>query len=75
MFSPEETFVISWNKTASKAEVVVLDAVSGNTLHVLCDPWRPLFAIDCDFVSDEECVVISTDIRFEQRFVQLFNVK
>ena len=46
-----------------------------NTLHVLCNPWRRLFAIDCDFVSDEECVVTSTDIRLKQRFVQLFNVK
>ena len=74
-FSPEETFVISCDKTASGARVIVLDAVSGNTLHVLCNPGRPLFARECDFVSDGECVVLSEDIRVKQWFVQLFNVK
>ena len=73
-FSPEETFVISCDKTASGARVVVLDAVSGNTLHVLCNPGRP-FARECDFVSDGECVVLSEDIHVKQWFVQLFNVK
>ena len=74
-FSPEETFVVSCVQVAFEPRVVVLDAVSGNTLHVLCNPWRRLDPIDCDFVSDKECVVISRDVRFDQWFVQVFNVK
>ena len=74
-FSPAETFVISCCKPWSEAGIVVLDAVSGNTLHVLCGAC-PLWSVcDCEFVSDEECVVILKDIRLERWFVQLFNVK
>ena len=74
-FSPAETLVISCCKPWCEAGIVVLDAVSGNTLHVLCGTC-PLWSVcDCEFVSDEECVVISKAIILEQWRVQLFNVK
>ena len=74
-FSPAETFVISYSEMWKGAGIVVHDAVSGNTLHVLCRTCRPWSVCDYQFVSDEECVVISESTRFEQRRVQLFNVK
>ena len=74
-FSPAETFVISYSQTWSQAGIVVLDAISGNTLHVLCITCDPWFLLDCEFVSDEECVVISKDVRLKQWRVQLLNVK
>ena len=74
-FSPAETFVISYSEMWKGAGIVVHDAVSGNTLHVLCRTCRPWSVCDCQFVSDEECVVISKSTRFEQWRVQLFNVK
>ena len=74
-FSPGETFVISYGTRWSKVGIVVLDAVSGNTLHVLYSTCHPWLVFDCEFVSDEECVVNSKDIRLEQGRVHLFNVK
>jgi len=73
-FSPAETFVIICPYVLLKAAVYVLDAVSGKTLHVLSSGsgLRSFFA--CEFVSDEECVVIS-EAPSEQCLVQLFNVK
>ena len=52
LFSPAEQFVVTW----SRNEMLVLDAVSGTTLHILCRNDR---VSDCKFVSDEECVVSS----------------
>ena len=72
-FSPAETFVISCSEMYSGA-AVVLDAVSGNTLHFLSITYHRLSVFDCQFVSDEECVFISKDDRLEQWRVQLFNV-
>ena len=74
-FSPAETFVISYGTRWSKVGIVVLDAVSGNTLHVLYSTCHPWLVFDCEFVSDEECVVISKDVRLKQWRVQLLNVK
>ena len=80
-FSPTETFVISFitseRRIRAGAGVVVLDAVSGNTLHFLssCIAYRHRFLFGCEFVSDEEYVFISKDDRLEQWRVQLFNVK
>ena len=74
-FSPTETFVISYGEMRNGRGIVVHDAVSGNTLHVLCRTCRPWSVCDCQFVSDEECVVISKSTRFERWCVQLFNVK
>ena len=74
-FSPAETFVISYDEMGNGRGIIVHDAVSGNTLHVLCSTCRPWSVCDYQFVSDEECVVISKSTRFEQWRVQLFNVK
>ena len=70
-FSPAETFVISYSP--SRAGIVVHDAVSGNTLHLLGSTCGSV--LGCEFVSDEECVVIWKDNYLEQWRIQLFNVK
>ena len=74
-FSPTETFVFSSSEMFSRSGIVVLDAVSGNTLHFLSFPYHLNLTVDCEFVSDEECVVILEDNRLEQWRMQLFNVK
>lgn len=51
--------------------VYVLDAASGNTLHVLCANER---VYDCKFVGDEECVIFTYDAASDSR-LQLFNVR
>ena len=73
-FSPAEKFVVSGGDSLSKVRIDVLDAVSGKTLHVL-DITSALTLLDCKFVSDEECVVISKLYSSQQCLVQLFNVK
>ena len=75
-FSPAETFVISYSDTWSEDGIVVRDAISGNTLHFVGITWDMWFVRDCEFVSDEEFVVISKHIPLDQCcYVQLFNVK
>ena len=68
-FSPAETFVISYSWPP--VGIYVLDVVSGKTLHVLSTSVN---VSRFEFVSDEECVVISW-LPSEQCHVQLFNVK
>ena len=74
-FSPAEKFVISLGKRWSVPGIHVLDAVSGNILHVLCRACHPWLVLNCEFFSDEECVVIWKADRLEQSLVQLFKVK
>ena len=74
VFSPAETFVISIITQLSHTVIHVLDAFSGETLHVFVSGGVPWFFSNCEFVSDEECVVICRDSS-NLRVVQLFNVK
>ena len=72
MFSPtEQFFVISGVLPGRPQGVYVLDAASGNTLHVLCANER---VYDCKFVGDEECVIFTYDAASDSR-LQLFNVR
>ena len=73
-FSPAEAFVISAGYLCGEYGIVVCDAVSGNTLHVLCSSAALRPFLDCEFVSDEDCGVISYSLQQYCR-VQLFNVK
>jgi len=73
-FSLAETFVLIISNNRRRSSIYVLDSVSGETLHVLGSGDGRFSFIDCEFVSDEECVVISKDT-LEQRRVQLLNVK
>ena len=68
-FSPAETFVVICPRFSPSDRMCVLDVVSGKTLHVLSTNVSR-----CEFVSDEECVVISW-LPSKQCHVQLFNVK
>jgi len=73
MFSLAETFVVIWAKTPERdgEGMYVLDAVSGDTLRILC---RCKQFFDCKFVSDVECVV-SSQATSGGYCVRLFNVK
>ena len=71
--SPTETFVIIYSERWIGG-AIVLDAVSGNTLHFLSITHQLLSVVDCQFVSDEECVFILKDDLSEQGHVALFNV-
>ena len=53
-------------------EVHVLDAVSGETLHILC--IVPDYSI-CKFITDEECVISTMTFSTGDYCLQLFNVK
>ena len=74
-FSPSETFVISAGFLGSKFKIVVRDAVSGKAQHVLGGKCGRMELFDFEFVSDEECVVISEGISLKECRVELFNVK
>ena len=68
----EQFVVILFSIVQFKHErVYVLDATSGERLHILCK-GKKLF--DCKFVSDEECV-ISFWPTSDGKCLQLFNVK
>ena len=72
VFSPtEQLILIPRVLSVSEQGVCVLDASSGNTLHMLCAVER---VYDCKFVSDEECVMHTFDKPSGYR-LQLFNVR
>jgi len=73
-FSPAETFVIIISTFYFRAEIFVLDAVLAKRLHVLSSGRGLWSFFACEFVSDEECVVIS-EAHSKQCRAQLFNVK
>ena len=74
-FSPAETFVVTYGNVRTDGIIDVLDAVSGKALHVSRSTMALWLPLDCEFVSDEECVVISRSDSSEQCRIQLFNVK
>ena len=74
--SPAGSFVIIRSDlNFLKSEFFVLDAVSGKTLHVLVGRGDLPLIYECEFVSDEECVVVTFKALSEQCCVELFNVK
>ena len=74
MFSLSEQFVVIFVDEIGFAttSVYVLDAISGQTLHILPEDSGQYF--DCKFISDEECV-ISCGTSSRDYCLQLFNVK
>ena len=73
MFSPLDQFIAIFKEEALIGEqgLHVLDAVSGNTLHRLCEDE---IVLDCKFVSDEECVIHTYDPK-SGFLIHLFNVR
>ena len=67
LFSPAQQFIVTW----LGRDMLVLDTVSGQVLHVLC---RKDWVSNCKFVSDEVCVVSSEDC-LGGYSLRLFNVK
>ena len=71
-FSLSEQFVVICAETQEGDQgMYVLDAFSGGVLHILCQ--GDSFS-DCQFISDEECVILSK-ASFEDSSLQLFNVE
>ena len=71
-FSLSERFVLIWAEAQEfDGEMYVLDAFSGRILHILCKRYH---FFDCQFVSDEECVILSK-ASLEGHSLQLFNVE
>ena len=68
VFSPTDQFLVI---SGPERGVYVLDAYSGNTLHML---WKGERAYDCKFVSDEECVILTFD-ESSGICLRLFNVR
>ncbi|KAL9961958.1 hypothetical protein ACROYT_G031004 [Oculina patagonica] len=73
MFSRAEQFVVvcKYGKITPPT-LLVLNAVSGETLHILWKGERYYSFFDCKFVSDEECVISSASVGY---CLHLFNVK
>ena len=74
VLSPAENVFVIWRSRdhGSDFSVHALDAVSGNTLHILMEDAN--FVVnDIKFISDEECVVFSSC--GSKRFLHLYNVK
>ena len=74
MFSLSEQFVVILSNVGMYTEegVYVLDAISGETLHILPEGYREYS--DCKFISDEECVISGLTLS-DDYCLQLFNVK
>ena len=75
LFSPADQFVLITVKFALPGKsVYVLDAVSGDPLHMLCKAQR---IYCCTFVTDEECVMHSSDPSdgLSSFRLQMFNVR
>ena len=64
-FSPMEQFLV----ISTTGNILVLDAETGNTLHIL-RPSRFSHLWHCTFISDDTCVISGSILT-----VQLFNVK
>ena len=72
MFSPGGHFFVIWGVTPlHKKGVYVLDAISGNTLHILLRGEDGFHR--CKFVSDEECVILTSHKRCS--YLRLFDVR
>ena len=72
MFSLSGRFVVICAKAQrTKRGMYVLDALSGQKLHILCNDS---YFLDCQFVSDEECVILSRGTSGGSS-LRLFNVE
>ena len=71
VFSLSEQCVLIFWSFAQESYVYVFDAISGETLHILCEGYE---CLDCKFISDEECV-FSFKVASGDYCLKLFNVK
>ena len=68
IFSPENEFVVTWNTLDEGQGLHVLDADTGETLHVFLRDQKDI--IECKFLDDESLVCCSGD-----NFLRLCNVR
>ena len=72
VFSLSGRFVVICVETQKTGRAMyVLDAFSGRKLHILCNG---AYFLDCQFVSEEECVILSRDTSGSSS-LRLFNVE
>ena len=72
VFSLSGRFVVICVETQkTERAMYVLDAFSGRKLHILCNG---AYFLDCQFVSEEECVILSRDTSGSSS-LRLFNVE
>ena len=71
-FSLSERFVVIWAETSNFVRgMYVLNALSGRVLHTLCNGDK---TYNCQFLTDEECVVLSMAVSGDFS-LRLFNVE
>ena len=68
IFSPRNEFVVTWNTLDKGQGIHVLQAKTGETLHVLLRDQKDI--IECKFLDDESLVCCSGD-----NFLRLYNVR
>ena len=68
MFSPRNEFVVTWNTLDKGQGIHVLQAKTGETLHVLLRDQKDI--IECKFLDDESLVCCSGD-----NFLRLYDVR
>ena len=68
IFSPRNEFVVTWNTLNEGQGIHVLQAKTGETLHVLLRDQKDI--IECKFLDDESLVCCSGD-----NFLRLYNVR
>ena len=70
LFSPKSELVVTWNTLDEGQGLHILNADSGETLHVFLGDQTDIAIVDCKFLDDESLVCCSED-----NFLRLYNLR
>ena len=70
LFSPKSELVVTWNTLDEGQGLHILNADSGETLHVFLGDQTDVAIVDCKFLDDESLVCCSED-----NFLRLYNLE
>ena len=70
LFSPKSELVVTWNTLDEGQGLHILNADSGETLHVFLGDQTDIEIVDCRFLDDESLVCCSED-----NFLRLYNLE
>ena len=70
LFSPKSELVVTWNTLDEGHGLHILNADTGETLHVFLGDHTDIEIVDCKFLDDESLVCCSED-----NFLRLYNLK
>ena len=70
LFSPKSELVVTWNTLAEGHGLHILNADTGETLHVFLGDQTDIAIVDCKFLDDESLVCCSED-----NFLRLYNLE